>query len=49
MQEELLKEHPLPEIANSLVQSANAYGGEDNISLVIIKKTANLELGEAPC
>jgi protein phosphatase len=49
MQEELLKSHPLPEIANSLVKSANDNGGEDNISLVIIKKTANLELGEAPC
>jgi protein phosphatase len=49
MQEEMLKGRPLPDIANSLVQSANANGGEDNISLVIIKKTANLELGEAQC
>lgn len=49
LQNELLNSQPLSDKANTLVQLANENGGEDNISLVIIKKTANHELGEEPC
>lgn len=50
MQAKLVNELlPLDDIATSLVQLANENGGEDNISLVIIRNTANHELGEKPC
>ncbi|KKI92678.1 protein phosphatase [Bacillus sp. SA1-12] len=49
MQLELSNSQPLPEKAKTLVELANENGGEDNISLVIVRKTANHELGEKPC
>jgi protein phosphatase len=49
MQEQLLKSEPLSEKAKTLVQLANNNGGEDNITLIIIKKKAIHELGEEPC
>lgn len=49
MKEELSNSNPLSEKAKTLVQLANDNGGEDNISIVIVKKTANYELGDEPC
>ncbi|MGM0873621.1 MAG: Stp1/IreP family PP2C-type Ser/Thr phosphatase [Bacillota bacterium] len=49
MKEELSNSNPLSEKAKTLVQFANDNGGEDNISIVIVKKTANYELGDEPC
>ncbi|WP_307340162.1 Stp1/IreP family PP2C-type Ser/Thr phosphatase [Metabacillus malikii] len=45
---ELIKSHSLDIIGKTLIDIANENGGEDNISLVIVKRTAN-ELGEASC
>ncbi len=49
LQSELSNALTLPEIGNNLVNMANENGGEDNISLVLVKMTANHELGEEPC
>lgn len=49
MAEELKNNHPLSEKGKNLVQLANDNGGEDNISLILVKKTAICELGEEPC
>ncbi|MGM7720327.1 Stp1/IreP family PP2C-type Ser/Thr phosphatase [uncultured Metabacillus sp.] len=49
MQLQLSNSLPLAEKAKTLVELANENGGEDNISLVIVRKTANHELGEKPC
>jgi protein phosphatase len=49
MQAEMSNSQELSEKATSLVQLANDNGGEDNISLVLVKITANHELGEVLC
>jgi protein phosphatase len=46
---ELSNNQSLSQKATSLVQLANENGGEDNISLVLLKMTANHELGEELC
>jgi serine/threonine protein phosphatase PrpC len=49
MQEELSNRHPLSEKVETLIQQANDNGGEDNISVALIKMTTNHELGEESC
>lgn len=49
MEKELTNSDNLSNSATTLVQLANDHGGEDNITLVVIKKTTNDELGEEPC
>lgn len=48
LEKELVSADNLEQTANKLVQLANDNGGEDNISLIMIKKTAH-ELGEDSC
>ena len=49
MKEELSNSHSLSEKVKALIQQANDNGGEDNISVVLIKMTTNHELGEESC
>lgn len=44
---EMMQTYPLKEIGPTLIDEANASGGEDNITLAIIARQA--EVGETPC
>jgi len=45
MQRLLVEDHPLSDKGEALVDRANEYGGEDNITVVIVEYAAVTESG----